>query len=165
MIKAFTWVGNTGKSTTIEKLDGVKYWEIAREHFDKLDNIKEFQKAILEDEKKRLFELLTYTDRIDVIVDRTFVDNLIYLYYSIITGNIEDEFDFGELSSFIEKSVELYDEVILFTEPLKENTQFKQYNDPTLNELFITTIKKVYWDKVKQYKNSKEYLSVNIMDS
>lgn len=161
MIRAFTWVGNTGKSTTIEKLDGIKYWETARQHFDKIDNIKRLQQAILEDEKKRLFELLTYKDTTDadILVDRTFADNLVYLYWNIISWKIQGEIDFWELDEQIQLSLAIYDEVILFTEPLKNNTRFKQYNDPQLNELMITTIKKIYWNKIKQYKNWPDYFN------
>lgn len=161
MIKVFSWISNTWKSYVIDKLDGIKYWEIARKHFDKLPDIKEFQKAILEDEKKRLFELLSYTGDENIIIDRTFVDNLIYLYYNIVIGKINYDFNFWELSDFIQKSVELYDEVILFTEPLKKDSRFKEYNDEKFNELLKSTIRTIYGNKVKEYKNSKEYLKKN----
>ena len=88
-ITVFSGPGNTGKSSLIEELN--KNWEykvfkeIARQHFDKADNMKEFQKVILENERKRLFELFAYTGKKDILIDRTFSDNLVYLYWNIIT--------------------------------------------------------------------------------
>ena len=164
-ITVFTWPWNTGKSTLIENLN--KEWsykvykEIARQHFDKADNMKEFQKVILEEERKRLFELFSYTEKKDILIDRTFADNLIYLYWNIINWKIEDEFDFGELSSDISDSIDIYDEVILFTEPFKNSNRFEDYNSSNFNKLFITTIRTIYWGKVKEYKNAQDYIEKN----
>ena len=156
MIKAFTWVGNTGKSYCIQKESWIKYKEIAREYLHLFwDDMTPVQKIILDAEKDRLFDLMTYTGKEDIVIDRTFVDNLVYLYYNMIKWKFKWEFDFGELAEYIQQSYELYDEVVLFTEPLKID---KRYDDPKLNELMISTIKTVYWDKVKVYKNSKDYL-------
>ena len=124
-ITVFTWPWNTGKSTLIENLN--KEWnykvykEIARQHFDKAGNMKEFQRIILQEERKRLFELFSYTGSKDVLIDRTFADNLIYIYWNIINWKLENEFDFGELAGDITDSIDIYDEVILFTEPFKNS--------------------------------------------
>ena len=162
-ITAFSWPWNTGKSSLIEELN--KNWnykvckEFARQHLDKVENIKEFQKAILEDERKRLFKLLSYTGDKDILIDRTFFDNLVYLYRIIINWKMWDEFDFGNLADNITDSVDIYDEVILFTEPFRDSEKYKLYNNQYFNILFITTIKIIYWDKVEEYKNSQDYLN------
>jgi len=42
------------------------------------------QKIILDAEKDRIYDLLTYTGTEDIIIDRTFTDNLVYTYYNMI---------------------------------------------------------------------------------
>ena len=166
-IIAFSWVWNTGKSYTLNKLEEtwkyVKYWEIARELFDVLEKdwMKAFQQAILEQEKKRLFDLMTYTGKKDIIIDRTFSDQMVYYYWNLIKGKIEDEFDFWTLADYLQSSKELYDEVVLFTEPFKTSKNFEFYNDEKLAILMNTTIRTIYWDKVKEYKNSYDYFKHN----
>lgn len=166
-IIVFTWVWNTWKSYVINKLKETwkynVYTEIARDLFNLLKEkwITEFQKIILEKEKKRLTELKEYKGNKNIIIDRTFSDNLIYFYWNITQGKIKEDFNFSSVSGYVKDSVNLYDEVILFTTPFKESNKFDFYNNEKLNTLMNISIKSTYWDKVKEYKNSYDYIDKN----
>lgn len=166
-IIVFAWVWNTWKSYVINKLKETWkydiYNEIARDLFNLLKEkwITEFQKTILEKEKKRLAELKEYKGNKNIIIDRTFADNLIYFYWNITQRKIKDDFDFSSVSGYVKDSVNLYDEVILFTTPFKESNKFDFYNNEKLNTLMNISIKSTYWDKVREYKNSYDYIDKN----
>lgn len=166
---AFTWPGNTWKTTILNHLTeriswlnrgtngGLwktfsvsKYEETARQILEEkgFDDMGEFQREISKREKERLE--LVKQDTSDVLLfDRTAMDGLIYAI-----ANLENwvpiqlqQTDAGD-----------YDLVILFTEAFKQtNTeQFKHYNDDRLVNLFRTLIKYIYGDKVVEFKNAWE---------
>lgn len=168
-IIAFSWIANTGKSYIINELsknvNSKIYKEIARKHFNILNEqwIKKFQEKILEEEKIRLFNLLTNVENKNIFIDRTFIDNLIYTFWGMFQGNI-NKIDLGDdIQKYINLSIDIYDEVILFTEALKEtkNAPLPNTNDDIFNQLFIYGIQSIYKDKVKIYKNSEDYIEQN----
>jgi len=166
MILAIGWPWNTGKTHTTEilkkKFNYKVYKETARDLFSVLEKkwMEVFQKAIYEKEIEKLKELQKLKWKENIVVDRTFSDHIVYKYYNIIKWLIKDH-DLWDIQKYIEISKEVYDKVILFTEPLKESKRFKEYNNKELNELLIATIKTIYKGKVEEYKNSLFYIYKN----
>lgn len=166
---AFTWPGNTWKTTILNHLaeriswlnrgtngelgktfSVSKYEETARQILEEkgFDDMGEFQREISEREKERLE--LVKQDTSDVLLfDRTAMDGLIYAIVNLenwVPIQLQQT-DAGD-----------YDLVILFTEAFKQtNTeQFKHYNDDRLVNLFRTLIKYIYGDKVVEFRNAWE---------
>lgn len=177
-IIAFSGLTNTGKSTETQ-WDGIRqsiatevendwwrclvYEETARELFFLLpseDNgIKDltiFQTAIRAKEQERLKELDArkkawgnYT----VIVDRPYNDSVLFNAYNRTVGlsSLEDTW-------FVDYSDKVYDLVILFTEPYKDNGRLEQYNNDEFANMFVKWTVDKYWDKVLQFKNNADPL-------
>lgn len=178
-IIALSWVGNTWKSSIInshkdpykewiiERLQWewkqIKhYWETARELFyllpseeNNITDLTLFQRAINAKEANRVHEVVKDKKKwLNVILDRTRVDNLIYAMYNIDNWKCE-RFDYMQP---IPNSYELYDAIILFTKPIKstKNDEFNLYNDPKFVEYFNDTIREQYWDKVIEFDNAEK---------
>lgn len=159
---AFTWPGNTGKSTIIQKLAedlsysiGDNKWcdpntvsvypETARKVLDDkwFGSMSQFQQSISALEDERLKEIAKDTADI-LLIDRTITDWSIYQLFN--TWLI------WEVKRWS------YDLVVLFTSPIKEtNTkQFEHYNSEILIDMFKSIIKHEYWDIVLECKNGME---------
>ena len=172
---AFTWPGNTGKSTIIQKLaedlsysisdSGIEwnemsnnnrwckpktvsvYPETARKVLDDkwFGSMSQFQQNISALEDERLKEIAKDTADI-LLIDRTCMDGLVYSIF-----NLDQWFPIR----MNQESKGDYDLVILFTEEFKktQTEQFEHYNDGSLVELFRNIMKFLYGDKVYEFKN------------
>jgi len=166
---AFSWIGNTWKSTAINDLKNklesdwqkvLVYPETARQLFDILETqgILAFQKAINKKEIERLHEIHEEKTKgiyDTLLIDRTTVDNRVYFEFNKNIWKIAE-------NEYIEKTFSyIYDKIILFTEPIKQtNTRedFKAYDDyKYLRVLFDRFIKHYYdWRKIVELQNNKE---------
>lgn len=179
-IIAFSWLTNTGKSTEInwDKIrdsianeienDGRRclvYNETARDLFELLPNesneiqdLTVFQTAIRAKEQARLVELQNRKDAggdYTVLVDRPYNDSVLFNKYNRIIW-LSDLQDWH----FVDYSQDIYDLVVLFTEPYKDNWRLEQYNNDKFESIFISWTIEKYGDKVLQFKNNSdpEYL-------
>jgi len=170
-IIAFSGLSRTGKTTAVNEL-AIKYkseWnsvliypEVAQIYLDKHDTVDkyEFQKFIVEEEKKRLIELKRRKKLNDVdviLIDRTILDLFVYSYWRTIKGYINDWSFLSNMDWFINNSKELYDEIYFFDTMLIRDENFDDYNCEEIKNLFINTFKTVYWDKLEIYPNFKSF--------
>lgn len=164
MIIAITWVGNTGKTyTRLNTFKHLKhYWEIARELLEEFPQIHKtpliFQKYILLREIERVKELEQEED--DCIVDRTFLDNIIYIEERFS----KDSEEYKELKPLIdsidiERVKKLYDQVILFTLPFKDSSKFPEFDYVDFNTKFINKIKETFKDNLYVTDNSYTFIT------
>lgn len=172
MIIAFGGPWNTWKSYTIKQIKekySFKYTfynESAREILEKEKNLtsKKFQELILKKEMERIDKITRLKEKnpnINLIIDRTFIDNIVYLYWNIIHWKVEGTFDFYQLNEYIEKAKNVYDKVILFNSPFKESKKFEDYNSKKFDLMLIETIKETFSNKVEEYKNSYDFIENN----
>lgn len=173
MIIAFSGPWNTWKSYIIQQIKKeysfkyTYYNEIAREILEKEKNLipKKFQELILKEEMERIDKITRLKEKnpdINLIIDRTFIDNIVYLYWNIIYWKVEGIFDFYQLNEYIEKVKKVYDKVILFNSPFKESKKFEDYNSKRFNLMLIETIKETFPDnKIEEYKNSYDFIKNN----
>ena len=160
---AFTWPGNTWKSTVINwlrdslsKMFNVSvYEETARSVLDKnkdsewIFDMEWFQWEICRLENERVEKMKE--DMADILlIDRTSLDWLVYSIFNLKNWN---------WLNLNQKDIADYDLVILFTETFKQtNTpQFAHYNDDKLVDLFRTVMRYVYGDKLVEFWNWSEF--------
>ena len=180
-IIAISWVGNTGKSSIINWVDGIwwviqdlkdewrqikSYWETARDLFyllpdedNDIEDLTLFQKVIQQKEARRLHKLQEDKNaNLNVIVDRTYTDNEIYAQYNHELWQC-DKINASYMNRF--RSKQVYDLVILLTEPIKTTKFDPKYNDEKFVANFNKTIIDTYWEKViklRNYKQDWEYI-------
>lgn len=146
---AFSWPGNTWKSTLIKNLfcreffdRKVSYYsEVARKILDENENLsrQEFQTRIYAEELSRLLHLKNNKGDI-ALIDRTITDNGIYAEFLKSKGIIDDlpwptiSFD--------------YDKVFFFGEPFKKSKNFPEYDEQEFIDYFRTRIEEFYPDAV-----------------
>ena len=183
-VYAYTWPWNTGKTTAIEwggdliwvkdtiidnGRDVIYFPEIARNMFELLEydeewevsNTTNFQKEIRKAEQERLFildETLDSNSDDVVLIDRTYHDNVLYnkRNRNMWLSTLSDD-------KFKDFSHELYDTIILFTEPRKNNRRMSYYNDDLFNTMFNNWIIERYWktNEIKIFKNNSDDHYIN----
>jgi hypothetical protein len=173
---AFSWLTNTGKSTEIHGnkelwIDGIVqdlrdtwygtivYRETARELFDLLPNdyngindLTLFQTAIRAMEQARVERIKEKKKewwKHYSIVDRTYHDSVLFNRW-----NREQWLSTLCESDYDDLSDTLYDIIILFSTPHKDNNRLNQYNDSDFKSFFSDWIKDRYWDKVVEFENN-----------
>lgn len=174
---AISWLWNTQKSSLIYGSDlgwewirwileaqwlNVKvYDETARQCYHLLNgkpnSVYNFQKAIHELEHKRIVEALEdkRSGLYDVLLfDRTWYDNILYVFQNKIHWKI-GQLDFLEYTN---SSRELYDSVILLTEPTKHSSkeEFDIYAEDDFRNRFEEQLTKYYPEIIKKFRNGKE---------
>lgn len=120
-----------------------------------MEDLTLFQQAINAKEAYRTTELVRdKREELNVIVDRTRVDNLIYAIYNIEQWNAE----WFNYMQPIPNTSEIYDAIILLTTPIKSTwtEEFALYNDTKFIESFNDTIRNQYGDKVIEFDNAVE---------
>jgi len=176
-IVAFAGVPNTGKTTLIQgvpnKIVGLQKHlefqgckvkvlkEFARMFFFMLphnnknySDMTAFQKMVHASEIARLGELQSLGNYYDfILIDRTFYENQLFAEFNMDKGLCE-QFEFFEDPC----SKDIYDQVILLTEPIKDNTTegLKHYNDREFVDDFNQQVRWYYKNKVTDYSNAKE---------
>jgi len=90
------------------------------------------------------------------LIDRAFLDVLVYIYRSIINRYINNA-DILSHTTEIEISKELYDIVVFFDTMLIPDKNFADYNNKDINAIFRHSMQSVYGDKLLQYPNNKEF--------
>lgn len=171
VVVAFSWVGNTGKTSLIEWHDGeygLMHWlqeewlsvrylpEIARSVWagskEKLD-MDAFQQEISDREYERSKRIKNNKKKYDVLlVDRTYADNMVYMFYNIVTGTIKKPITYTPITG------KLYDKIFFFNEPIKETTNrnFKHYNDDMVSGLMYMVINKKFSVDHEIYNNGRD---------
>ena len=174
-IIAFSWSSRTGKSTAIATMkeifekQGKKvkvFGETAQIYIDahdwKIEDRYDFERFIVEKEIKRIYEIKEIKDIKTnqqyeiVLVDRAFLDVLVYIYRSIIHGYITNT-DILFHTPEIALSKELYDVVVFFDTMLIPDENFADYNNTDINAIFRHTMHSVYGNKLLHYPNNKEF--------
>jgi len=171
-IIAFSWSSRTGKSTAITTMkelfekQGKKvkvFWETAQMYIDahdwKIEDRYDFERFIVEKEIERIYEIKNIKEKQQydiVLIDRAFLDVLVYIYRSIINRYINNA-DILSHTTEIEISKELYDIVVFFDTMLIPDKNFADYNNKDINAIFRHSMQSVYGDKLLQYPNNKEF--------
>gem|GEM_PF-3506853 len=169
-IIVFSGITNTGKSTAIHNLETqilkagktVKiYGEHARIYLDihgrETIDIYKLQEFISNGEKERLLELESYKkeDKYDyVLVDRTVVDSMVFVYRALINGTMNNADILNDIHSVIEKSRGIYDKIIYFYEMIKSDSRAEGFNSKEFHSIFENTMKATYGDKVEIVRNN-----------
>ncbi|HCB51626.1 TPA: hypothetical protein DEP21_03560 [Patescibacteria group bacterium] len=168
-------MSRTGKTTAInevgeyfvQKGNRVKiYEETARiylnNHQDPIDR-QDMHKWIIQNEKERLNEIsqLKEKNEFDIIlIDRTFVDTIVYIYRNYLLGYLSDISIINELNTSVSLSNELYDDIVFFDEMIIQDDLFDDYNNPEMKAIFKYSIQKIYQQKIQHYpttNTSKKY--------
>jgi thymidylate kinase len=171
-IVAFSGNSNTGKTSAMRfvydyyaehhpeqkiLLLGESAREYIEAHGGMIDNQRNFQSYVFQQEIARLDHLqqLRETDEYDIVcIDRTTMDGMIYSYWNMISGYL-GAIDFVEDHYvLVERSKELYDQVIFFSTPIHVDRRFENYNNDHINAIFEHSIKWFYGDKVTTYTNN-----------
>lgn len=122
-----------------------------------IDDVHAFETFIIQEEIKRLQELATIKEQqtYDLIfIDRTGLDAVIYSYRNLINGNISRIDYVANYHNILLQGRELYDRVIFFTTPIKEDSRFPIYNNEHINAVFEHSIRFRYGEKVIIYTNN-----------
>lgn len=171
----FSWVGNTGKTSAIDLLRSsflekdpnariLVLHETAIEYISKiwLESVdrKKMQAHIAQTEKERI-DFLVEMKRIDhydyVLVDRTYVDGLLYTYWNVLLWHSADMNYYITDKDYKKISKDLYDHIIFFSQPIKPDLLFQDYNHQEFGEIFYQTIQFIYWEKVLLLDNSIQF--------
>ncbi len=171
-IIVFSWNSNTWKSSAIklfyDKLKSINdgynikiYGEIAREYLDmnigKDIDRYEFQKYIADKDIERINRLKQHKidDDFDfILVDRTIFDSIIYIYWNFLIWK-SWKIDFiDDIYTYIEDSKNIYDKVVFFSLPIKNDKRFDDYNNDNINWIFENSIEATYRWKICKIDNN-----------
>lgn len=171
-IIAVSWSSRTGKTTAIGMMKAffeqqgkrvLALGETAQIYIDthqwKIEDRYDFEKYIMQEEKKRLYEIqkMQSEGQYDIVLtDRTFLDAFIYIYRAILHGYIKKP-DILEHTDEIALSKELYDSVIFFDTMITPDQNFADYNETDINAIFKHSMQSVYGEKIAYYPNNKEF--------
>lgn len=88
-----------------------------------------------------------------VIVDRTYVDGLIYTMRNmLIELNVSNDIYMTD-RKYIQMSKELYDTVIYFHTPILQDMIMQETNHPSFNKIFAASIQLHYEEQLIQFAN------------
>jgi hypothetical protein len=130
------------------------------EHQGVIADRYDFQNFIMKEEIKRIHEIqrLKQENDFDIILtDRTFLDNFVYIYWSITNCHTTKADLISNVEKEIKLSQELYDVVVFFDTMIIEDKNFADYNTPDLIGIFKHTIHSVYKGKYIHYPNNIEF--------
>jgi len=107
--------------------------EVARELMETIDpkeDMSLFQEEISSKEYIRAYHLEKEVADV-ILIDRTFMDNLAYFVYNVMTGKVS-----GQTKISI-PDIDPYDKVVYFDTPIKETTtdMFQHYDDERLRAI------------------------------
>jgi len=172
-IIVFSGNSNTGKTTAINFLYDTftqrypekkvkKIHESARIYIDQhgggnIEDVHEFERFIINEETKRLKDLAKIKQQHEydlIFIDRTWLDAVIYSYRNLINGNITWIDYVSNYHEILVQGRELYDHVIFFTTPIKQDNRFPIYNNEHINAVFEHSIRFWYGEKVIVYTNN-----------
>lgn len=128
-------------------------------HEGKIEDRYDFEKYIMQEEKKRLAEIqeIKTNKTYDIVLtDRTFLDAFVYTYRGILHGTIKNP-DILAHTEEIESSKHLYDVVVFFDTMITPDKNFADYNEQHINEIFRHSMQSIYQDNFVYYPNNKEF--------
>lgn len=178
-VLALSWLGNTQKSSLIHWYEHniwiadalMSEWlsvkvmdEVARDCYNLLEDksistkhrMYEFQKQIHLQETARILEAIEEKKQWiydAMVVDRTWLDNILYANQNHIWNQIKKPDFFQE-----DPGEDFYDHIVLLTHPTKNSMkeEFDIYWEERFRRRFDKVIRWYYGDKVKTFRNWKE---------
>lgn len=170
-IIAFTGVANTGKTTALEvmekilkkdhpelryKILGENAMKYISQHGWHTVDRNALQNRNGREEQKRLDTLLARRQQKKydvVIVDRTYVDGVIYtMRNTLLELNVSNEVYITD-RKYIQLSKKLYDTVIYFHTPILQDMIMQETNHPSFNKIFWASISLHYEEKLIEFAN------------
>lgn len=171
----FAGSSRTGKTSAINLLEKkllelnpnarIKiYDEMAIKYIKQQDweevNTYELEKYVIWQDKIRLENLQEYKKNNEydyVLIDRTFVDSVVYVYWHILLGKTTNADILSDLYEYMDLSRQVYDLVISFYQPMKKDELLTFLNNHNLDMLFRYTMQYFYADKVVSLPNMIEF--------
>lgn len=169
---AFSWVWNTGKTSAMSTIqEAIRFKntnarvmilpETAMEYIMKvgLQNVDRdaMQAYISEKEKNRLLDLKKWKDEDAydyVIVDRTYMDGIVYTYWNILLWYPVNMNVYINDNEYRALSKEVYDHIVFFSQPIIPDLLFQDYNSEHFVSIFSETIRHMYGNKVFALENN-----------
>lgn len=159
---AFSWPWNTGKTTLIKEIkelfadkDVLVLEETAREELLNVwtSDIWKLQQRIQLRERERA-EYIKWLNKETydlLLIDRTWIDQLAYLFFNMINKKITSPVEQVDMW-------DIYDLIIVLDTPIKNTwTEWLQhYNDWMVSDLMSSAVKWRFWDKAILFSNAKE---------